>query len=211
MGRRADGDKRHRFGRSCRACIRARRPAELRHSHAVAARRLDDLRSAVRVTGSLPPLQALSQLLSGTGLSFRVVGSTVTRRKPRARPSNSARSEWPENAVRQALSVSLRSLKRRRERVPTPSAPQHPRSNCHSRCAPPQSVSVVTRQQIEDQNLQSIATILVQTPGIAINRDNSEGYSFYSRGGRGGRCRASSLTACPACRARGEICAITAR
>jgi len=46
----------------------------------------------------------------------------------------------------------------------------------------PQSVSVITRQQMDDQGLQNIADVLLQTPGITVNRDNTEGYSFYARG-----------------------------
>lgn len=46
----------------------------------------------------------------------------------------------------------------------------------------PQSVSVVTRQQMDDQGLQSISEVLRQAPGITVNQENSEGYSFYSRG-----------------------------
>ncbi|MBR8657354.1 TonB-dependent siderophore receptor [Achromobacter sp. Marseille-Q0513] len=46
----------------------------------------------------------------------------------------------------------------------------------------PQSVSVITRQQMDDQGIVNVAQALEQTPGIIVNRDNSEGYSFYSRG-----------------------------
>lgn len=46
----------------------------------------------------------------------------------------------------------------------------------------PQSVSIITRQQMDDQGLQNISGVLQQTPGITVNRDNTEGYSFFSRG-----------------------------
>ncbi len=46
----------------------------------------------------------------------------------------------------------------------------------------PQSVSVVTRQQMDDQNLQSISQVLQQTPGIIVNQESSEAYTFYARG-----------------------------
>ncbi|MFC4622204.1 TonB-dependent siderophore receptor [Comamonas nitrativorans] len=48
----------------------------------------------------------------------------------------------------------------------------------------PQSVTIITRQQMDDQGLQEIAEVLRQAPGIAVNRDNTEGYSFYARGFR---------------------------
>lgn len=46
----------------------------------------------------------------------------------------------------------------------------------------PQSVSVITRQHMDDQGLTNISDVLQQTPGITVNRENSEGYTFYSRG-----------------------------
>ncbi len=46
----------------------------------------------------------------------------------------------------------------------------------------PQSVSVITRQQMDDQGIVSVAGALEQTPGITVVQDNTEGYSFYSRG-----------------------------
>ena len=46
----------------------------------------------------------------------------------------------------------------------------------------PQSISVITRQQMDDQNLQSISQVLKQTPGVTVNQESSEAYTFYSRG-----------------------------
>jgi outer membrane receptor for ferric coprogen and ferric-rhodotorulic acid len=46
----------------------------------------------------------------------------------------------------------------------------------------PQSISVVTRQRMDDQNLTSITKVLEQTPGITINRDVGERFNIFSRG-----------------------------
>lgn len=46
----------------------------------------------------------------------------------------------------------------------------------------PQSISIITRQQMDDQGLTGVAEALRQAPGITVNRDNTEGYSFYARG-----------------------------
>jgi outer membrane receptor for ferric coprogen and ferric-rhodotorulic acid len=46
----------------------------------------------------------------------------------------------------------------------------------------PQSVSVITRQQMDDQNLTSIGDVLSKTPGITINKLDSSRASFKSRG-----------------------------
>ncbi|WP_287932133.1 TonB-dependent receptor plug domain-containing protein, partial [Achromobacter sp.] len=46
----------------------------------------------------------------------------------------------------------------------------------------PQSVTVVTRQRIEDQDMRSITDILGNTPGISVQNYDSERYTFSSRG-----------------------------
>lgn len=49
----------------------------------------------------------------------------------------------------------------------------------------PQSVSVVTRQQIEDQNLTDVAQVLEQTPGVVVNSmgpAGSDANQIYVRG-----------------------------
>jgi iron complex outermembrane receptor protein/outer membrane receptor for ferric coprogen and ferric-rhodotorulic acid len=46
----------------------------------------------------------------------------------------------------------------------------------------PQSVSVITRQQIEDQGLLSVADVLNQTPGVTVSQSNTEVNAFYARG-----------------------------
>ncbi|WP_167078656.1 TonB-dependent siderophore receptor [Massilia aquatica] len=46
----------------------------------------------------------------------------------------------------------------------------------------PQSVTVVTRQRMDDMNLTSIADVLVQTPGITVQENDTERTGFSSRG-----------------------------
>lgn len=46
----------------------------------------------------------------------------------------------------------------------------------------PQSISVVTRQRLDDQSLTNIPKVLEQTPGIQLSRDAGERISVYSRG-----------------------------
>ncbi|MCK9815269.1 TonB-dependent receptor [Pseudomonas chlororaphis] len=46
----------------------------------------------------------------------------------------------------------------------------------------PQSVSVVTRQLMDDQNLSSINDVLAFTPGVSSNHRDSDRYTFYARG-----------------------------
>lgn len=47
----------------------------------------------------------------------------------------------------------------------------------------PHSVSVITRQQIEDQNLTSLDQIMAQTPGVSVDLSGTGVIpAFYSRG-----------------------------
>lgn len=46
----------------------------------------------------------------------------------------------------------------------------------------PQTISIVTRQRLDDQNLTSLAKVLEQTPGISLQPLDSERVSIYSRG-----------------------------
>ncbi|MCO7595716.1 MULTISPECIES: TonB-dependent siderophore receptor [Pseudomonas] len=46
----------------------------------------------------------------------------------------------------------------------------------------PQSVSVITRQQMDDQNLTSISDVLGKTPGVTVTKLDSNRTSFQARG-----------------------------
>ncbi|SDU93798.1 TonB-dependent siderophore receptor [Pseudomonas mucidolens] len=46
----------------------------------------------------------------------------------------------------------------------------------------PQSVSVVTRQQMDDFKLGSLSEVMNQTTGVVVQRNDSERFNFYSRG-----------------------------
>lgn len=46
----------------------------------------------------------------------------------------------------------------------------------------PQSVSVVTKQRIKDQDLQNISDVLHNATGISASQNDTERFDFYSRG-----------------------------
>ncbi|WP_312481554.1 TonB-dependent siderophore receptor [Stutzerimonas nitrititolerans] len=46
----------------------------------------------------------------------------------------------------------------------------------------PQSLSVITRQRIEDQNLANLNDVVQNTPGLTLRRTGPERSSYYSRG-----------------------------
>ncbi|MES3708092.1 TonB-dependent siderophore receptor [Pseudomonas putida] len=46
----------------------------------------------------------------------------------------------------------------------------------------PQSISVVTRQRMDDQQLHTMSEVLTQAPGITMSQDGGERFNIYSRG-----------------------------
>lgn len=46
----------------------------------------------------------------------------------------------------------------------------------------PQSISVITRQRMDDQHLASITDVLKETPGITMSQDGGERFNIYARG-----------------------------
>lgn len=46
----------------------------------------------------------------------------------------------------------------------------------------PQSVSVLTRQRLDDQNITNLTSMMEQTPGIVVDYTDSERVTYYSRG-----------------------------
>ena len=46
----------------------------------------------------------------------------------------------------------------------------------------PQAVTVITRQRMDDQQLNSVQGVLENTTGVASDQSDSERTSFYSRG-----------------------------
>ncbi|KAA0942527.1 MULTISPECIES: TonB-dependent siderophore receptor [unclassified Pseudomonas] len=46
----------------------------------------------------------------------------------------------------------------------------------------PQSVSVITRQQMDDFKLGTLSEVMNQTTGVVVQRNDSERFNFYSRG-----------------------------
>lgn len=113
---------------------------------------------APAVAGSLTPDQALQRLLAGTGVEFRRNGTRVSltrgpaaatqleavrvagSRSPTTEGTNSYTTDSSNTATR--LNLSLRET--------------------------PQSVSVITHQQIEDYNLNTLQDVMRYTPGMFV-------------------------------------------
>lgn len=130
------------------------------------------------VSGSLEPEQALNDLLQGSGISYQIIGNTVT-----LVPGNTAAG----NALQLGtVSISGKAPGSTTEGTglyTTYSSSSSTRLNLTPR-ETPQSVTVMTRQRLDDQRLTNLTDTLEATPGVTVLRDGlgSESDSFWSRG-----------------------------
>ena len=128
------------------------------------------------VKGSFSVEQGLARLLAGTGLSaFRTDSGNYLL----------AQAVEPGGALELgATSINSRLLGETTEGTgsyTTGSTSTATRMNLSIR-ETPQSISVVTRQRMDDQQLNSVTQVLNQTPGITMSQDGGLRYNIYSRG-----------------------------
>ncbi|CAB3666985.1 Ferripyoverdine receptor [Achromobacter deleyi] len=124
----------------------------------------------LRMSGS--PEQSLARLLQGTGVAYRWQGDsiilsrdgevaslapvTVLGARDPAVTEGTGSYTTPATAAATGLSLSLRET--------------------------PQSVSVVTRQRIDDQNLRSLDEVMGNVVGVQVVAEDSDRTDFWSRG-----------------------------
>ncbi len=131
------------------------------------------------VSGKMTPEQALRQLLSGTGIIFRLTdGDTAllesvesgdrltlgTVSVEGAAPRDPGRTEGSDSYLGTQVTVGSKDSVAIRQ--------------------VPQSVSVVTRQKIEDRNYTGLQDAMKETTGMTVGRFDSTGYftEIYGRG-----------------------------
>ncbi len=147
-------------------------------------------RTATAVSGGMSAPEALSKLLTGTGLTFRFTAATSVRLEPAPQSADGAIALGPvrvagEGSGDDGMPVSLTSDPGATEG--TRSYAMKGPSNTATRLnlttrETPQTISVLTRQQIEDQQLTSVAEMLEQTAGISVQPLGSERFTIYARG-----------------------------
>lgn len=129
---------------------------------------------ATAVRGDLEPEAALRRLLDGTGLRYQLDKGTVIL-------TGAAEGGSLELG---ATTINSSTLGQTTENTgsyttgETGAATKLPLSLRET----PQSVSVVTRQLMDDQNLKTLDEVLNFTPGVTVNHRDSERFTFYSRG-----------------------------
>ncbi|WP_454691451.1 TonB-dependent siderophore receptor [Achromobacter aloeverae] len=127
-------------------------------------------RTAPAVAGRMSVQQALQRLLAGSGLRAEVSGNTIIVSP--AGPASAVSNLPTVNVVGDADPVAARV------NPPTTVGSKSPLTQREI----PQTVSVVTQEQIQAQNMRSVDDALRGAPGVTIEVNQPGFTSYYSRG-----------------------------
>ena len=125
------------------------------------------------VSGSLEPSAALAEMLKGTGISFQINGNSVTL----VSGGSSSLQLGATTISGQALGLTTEGTDSYTTGATT-TATKLPLTIRET----PQSVTVVTRQQMDDRGVTSVADALRNTPGITTQKYDSDRTEFSARG-----------------------------
>jgi len=126
------------------------------------------------LNGKQDPAQGIAELLNGTGVSYNLQGSSVTI----LTPGSAGALELG------ATNINGRGLSSTTENTgsyttgPMQTATKLALSNRET----PQSVTVITRKRMDDQNMKSLEDVLKNTPGVSMTKDGPQRPTFYARG-----------------------------
>ncbi|WP_395396478.1 TonB-dependent siderophore receptor [Novosphingobium sp. BL-8A] len=136
-------------------------------------------------SGTMSSAEALSHILAGSGLTFRFTNAKAVALEPAPQASTDAVQLGPVR-VEGAGTGGIASL------TVDPIATEGTQSYAARGASmfkgeqtlkeTPQSVTVVTRQFLDDLNLNTIEQVLEKTPGITVGESPMGGRYFYSRG-----------------------------
>jgi outer-membrane receptor for ferric coprogen and ferric-rhodotorulic acid len=134
-------------------------------------------RSAPELSGKYTLTAALTRLLKGSGLTFRQVNehTVEVRQAPPSAvrlPPKAQQSATPTPAPgdpMQEVRVTATAEQLVATRVPTPLQEI------------PQSISIISAEQIREQNSVDLVDVLENTPGIGVRQTSSLGVTGYSR------------------------------
>ncbi|WP_223432483.1 TonB-dependent siderophore receptor [Pseudomonas sp. GL-B-26] len=125
------------------------------------------------VSGSLEPSDALKALLQGTGISFQINGNSVTL----VSGGGSSLQLGATTISGQALGLTTEDTGSYTTGATT-TATKLPLTLRET----PQSVTVVTRQQMDDRGAKSVGDVLRNTPGVTAQKYDSDRTEFSARG-----------------------------
>jgi outer membrane receptor for ferric coprogen and ferric-rhodotorulic acid len=130
--------------------------------------------NSTALRGRYEPKDAIGVLLKGTGLAYSLQGNTLT---VSGRGSAGSVELGATNIDGKGLGATTEGT----GSYTTGATRTATKLNLSLR-ETPQSVSVITRQRMDDQSLNSLTQVLEQTPGINVQHVDSERFSIYSRG-----------------------------
>ncbi|WNW11878.1 TonB-dependent siderophore receptor [Pseudomonas sp. DTU_2021_1001937_2_SI_NGA_ILE_001] len=128
------------------------------------------------LNGSRSAGAGIAELLRGTGLSFTLQGDSITL--------GTTRSGADQGIELGATNIDSRTLGASTEDTGSyttgtmRTATKLPLSIRET----PQAVSVITRQQMDDQNLTTVQEAVSRAPGLTMQKIGPERYTFYARG-----------------------------
>lgn len=141
--------------------------------------RVEGLRSSA-VRGTYSPEQALAQLLSGTGVSYRFSGNSVSLTRPEAAAASSTGAGG--STVLETIHVQGQGATTEGTGSYTTQQMSTATGLPLSIRETPQSVTVVTRQRMEDQGSTNLQDALESASGIAIQKYDSDRTEYLARG-----------------------------
>ena len=134
-------------------------------------------KQAPAVIGQMSPEHAMEAALRGSGLQLRITAQGSFSVEPA-----------PHDA--QALQLGVTSITERSLDATTEGSGSYSAravtigKGVHSLKETPQSITVMTRKMLDDQNLNTIEQVMEKTPGITVYDSPMGGKYFYSRGFR---------------------------
>ncbi|KNH43039.1 TonB-dependent receptor [Pseudomonas lini] len=135
---------------------------------------IQSLRSSA-LNGRYQDDDSLSAMLKGTGIRHQRDGNTVTLLAP---ATGSAMELAPTSINGQRLGATTEGSNSYTTGAVTIGKGEH------SLRETPQSITVITRKMLDDQNLNTIEQVMEKTPGITVYDSPMGGKYFYSRGFR---------------------------
>jgi outer membrane receptor for ferric coprogen and ferric-rhodotorulic acid len=135
---------------------------------------IQNLRSSA-LNGRYQEDDSLNAMLKGTGIRHQRDGNTVTLLAP---ATGSAMELAPTSINGQRLGATTEGSNSYTTGAVTIGKGEH------SLRETPQSITVITRKMLDDQNLNTIEQVMEKTPGITVYDSPMGGKYFYSRGFR---------------------------
>ena len=135
---------------------------------------IQNLRSSA-LNGRYQDDDSLSAMLKGTGIRHQRDGNTVTLLEP---ATGGAMELAPTSINGQQLGATTEGSNSYTTGAVTIGKGEH------SLKETPQSITVITRKMLDDQNLNTIEQVMEKTPGITVYDSPMGGKYFYSRGFR---------------------------